>query len=153
SSGLLITAYLAIALAWQRQKTAGYARAAERHALAAELAHRRLQEFLGTVTHDLRNPLAAMLGSLQILTRSMAQLTPARQQKILLSIEAAGNTMKRLVDDLREASTIGAGHFAIQRAYLDLVEIARRVIDLHQAAAPGHRLVLEAPERLVGSWD
>jgi len=153
SSGLLITAYLAVSLAWQRQKTAAYAQAAEQHAQAAEQAHRRLQEFLGMVTHDLRNPLAAMLGSLQLLSRRVAQLTPARQQKMLLSIEAAANTMRRLVDDLREASNIGAGHFAIQRARLDLVEVARRVIDLHQATAPSHRLVLEAPERLAGSWD
>jgi hypothetical protein len=31
------------------------------------------------------------------------------------------------------------------------VEVARRVLDLHQVATNGHHLVLDAPERLEGS--
>src|SRR5262249_40364002 len=83
TSGLLISAYLAIALAWQRQQTVQNARAAEQHAQAAELARHRLQEFLGMVAHDLRNPLAAILGSLQVLDSRAIQPSPARQQQVL----------------------------------------------------------------------
>ena len=45
TSGLLITGYLAIALARQQQQIARYAGVAEQHAQAADLAHQRLQEF------------------------------------------------------------------------------------------------------------
>jgi len=146
TAGLILTAYLAVSLAWQRQMSV-------RHAEEAELAHQRLQVFLGMVTHDLRNPLAAVLGHLQILSRGAAQMPPDRQRQALLSIEAAAHHMGRLVDDLRDAGTIGAGRFAIRKARGDLVEIARRVLDLHQVAANGHHLVLDAPERLEGEWD
>jgi len=53
TSGLLITGYLSIALARQRQEIARYADLAEQHAQATELAHQRLQEFLAMVVHDL----------------------------------------------------------------------------------------------------
>ncbi len=153
TAGLLISAYLAIALAWQRQETAQHARAAEQHAQAAELARQRLQEFLGMVAHDLRNLLAAILGSLQILAHRATQPSPARQQHVLLLIDTAAHSMSRLLDDLRDASTIGAGHFAIHTAQTDLAAIARRVVELQQASAVDHRLTVNAPARLEGTWD
>jgi len=153
SAGLILTASLAVSLAWQRQISARHAQEAERQASAVELAHQRMQIFLGMVTHDLRNPLAAVLGYLQILNRPALQLAPERQRQVLLSIEVAANQMRRLVNDLRDAGTIGADRFAIRAAPADLVKVARRVLDLYQTAANGHRLVLDAPDRLEGAWD
>jgi signal transduction histidine kinase len=153
TSGLLITSYLATALAWQRQETAQHARAAEQHAQAAEMAHQRLQEFLGMVAHDLRSPLAAIFGSLQILTRRAIQAPSAREQRPLQLIETATQSISRLLDDLRDASAAGAGHFAVHTAQSDLVAIARRVVELQQAPAADHQVVLDAPAHLEGMWD
>jgi signal transduction histidine kinase len=153
TSGLLITAYLAVALAWQRQKTAQHAGEAERHAQAAEQARQRLQEFLGMVAHDLRSPLAAILGSLQILTHRATQVPAARQQRVLQLIEMSAQSMNRLLDDLRDASTTGAGRFVVHTAQSDLAAIARQVVELQQAPAADHYLVLDAPNHLEGMWD
>jgi signal transduction histidine kinase len=153
TSGLLITVYLAIALAGQRQLSAQHARAAEQHAQAAELAHQRLQVFLGMVAHDLRSPLAAILGSLQMLTRQAPQAPPTREQRLLQLIETATQSMSRLLEDLRDASATGAGHFAVRAAQHDLVAIARRVVELQQAPAADHQVILDAPARLEGIWD
>jgi signal transduction histidine kinase len=153
TSGLLISAFLAVALARQRQASARHAQAAEQHAQAAELARQRLQVFLGMVAHDLRNPLSAILGAAQMLDRPAAQALPPRQGQMLLLIATAAQTMDRLLADLRDASTIGAGHFAIRRAPADLVAIARQVVALQEASADGHRLILDAPVRLEGAWD
>jgi signal transduction histidine kinase len=153
TSGLVTVAYLAVSLAWQRQKSAYYAYEAERHAQAAEAAHQRLREFLGMIAHDLRNPLAAILGYLQILNKEAAESTPERRQRALSVIEAAAHQIDRLVCDLQDASTIGAGHFAIRTAPIDLLEVARRVIDMHQAVTINHQLILDAPEQLEGAWD
>ncbi|HEY3230724.1 MAG TPA: histidine kinase dimerization/phospho-acceptor domain-containing protein, partial [Roseiflexaceae bacterium] len=79
TAGLILTAYLAVLLAWQRQVSVRHAQEAEWQARAAELAHQRLQLFLGMVAHDLRNPLAAVLGYLQILSRGATQTPPDRQ--------------------------------------------------------------------------
>jgi signal transduction histidine kinase len=153
TSGLLISAYLATALAWQRQQTVQHAQAAEQHAQAAELARQRLQEFLGMVAHDLRNPLAAILGSLQFLGNREPQPSSARQQHVLSLIEMAARSMSRLLDDLRDASTIGAGHFAIHTTQSDLAAIARRVVELQQTPVADHHLILDAPAHLEGMWD
>ena len=153
TSGLVMVAYLAISLAWQRQRSSYHAYEAERHAQAADVAHQRLQEFLGMITHDLRNPLTAILGYLQILHKSAARITPERQRQTLSSIEAAARQIDRLVDDLHDAATIGAGHFALRTARIDLLGIARHVIDMHQAMTISHQLILDAPERLEGAWD
>ena len=150
TSGLLITGYLSIALARQRQEIARYAGVAEQHAQATELAHQRLQEFLAMVVHDLRNPLAAILGSLHMLQQPA---TPARQQQMLQLSVAAARSMNRLLDDLRDAGTIGAGHFAIRKAQADIAEIARRVAALQQTTATDHHLILDSPEHLEGMWD
>jgi signal transduction histidine kinase len=91
TSGLLITGYLAIALARQRQEIARYAGVAEQHAQAAELARQRLQEFLAMVVHDLRNPLAAILGSLQVLQRPAA--TPSSAPAAGVAAERGGGAL------------------------------------------------------------
>ena len=153
SSGLLTTGYLSIALARQRQEIVRYAGVAAQHTQAAELAHQRLQEFLAIVVHDLRNPLAAILGSLHMLQQSATQTFPARQQELLQLSAAAARSMGRLLDDLRDAGMIGAGHFAICKAQADLAEIARRVAALQQMTATDHDLILESPEHLEGMWD
>lgn len=153
TSGLLIAGYLAIALTWQRQQTARYASVAEHHAEAAELAHQRLQEFMAMVAHDLSNPLAAILGSLQLFQQPTTQTLPALQQELLVLITAAARSMDRLLDDVRDASRIGAGSFAIHKSQTDLVAIARRVAALQQSTAPDHRLILDAPDHLEGMWD
>jgi signal transduction histidine kinase len=152
SSGLVMTGYLAILLTFQRQKSAVHAREAELHAQAAELAQRHLQEFMGMITHDLRNPLTTMLGYIQILHKDATDITPERQRRAISSIEAAAHQVDRLVADLSDAGAIGAGHFAIQTARIDLLEVVRRVID-NQATTTNHYLILDTPERLEGEWD
>jgi signal transduction histidine kinase len=153
TSGLVMVAYLAVSLAWQRQRSAYYAAEAEQHAQAAEAAHQRLREFLGMITHDLRNPLTAILGYLQLLHRRSAEITSEPQRRALSSIEAATHEIDRLVNDLQDAGTIGTGRFSIQTAWIDLLEVARSVINMHQAVTIGHQLILDAPEQLEGEWD
>jgi signal transduction histidine kinase len=153
TSGLLIAAFLAVALARQRQVTARYARIAEQQAQESDLARQRLQQFLAMVAHDLRNPLAALFGALQVLERPELPPLSARQQQVLgLSMSSAAS-MIRLLDDLRDASRIGTGHFTLRKSQTDLAEIVRRVAELQQPLAPAHRLIIEMPEHLEGMWD
>jgi len=153
TAGLVMTGYLAVLLAFQRQTSARHAREAELHAQAADLAHSHLREFLSMITHELRNPLTTLLGYAQLLRKGIAHMAPDQQARALATIEAAASQMRRLVDDLHDAGTIGTGHFAIRRAPIDLLEVARRVIDMQQAMVIDHQLILEAPERLEGEWD
>lgn len=119
----------------------------------AEAAREQLQEFMALVSHELRNPLAVLLGYVQLLRRPEPLLKPEGRLRALDALDDAARRMRRLLDDLSDAARIGAGHFAIRPVRMDLVAAARRVVEHEQRAGPGPRVVLTAPERLEGEWD
>jgi signal transduction histidine kinase len=105
----------------------------------------RKDEFLATLAHELRNPLAPIRNSLQILRltgESDPTLTRVREM-----MERQLNLMVRLVDDLLEVSRITRGkidlHFeetAVGSAIRAAIETSRPVID-----AGRHRITIDVP--------
>jgi signal transduction histidine kinase len=146
TTGLLLTDYLAVALAWQRQETT-------RHAHQAEAAHRRLQEFMASVVHELRNPLTALRGYLRLLDRPADSSPKPYDQHALHIAEQATGRLQRLVDDLRDAARLGTDSFAVRPRRIDLAALAREVVALRQTTTDRHHLTLEAPDRVEGIWD
>jgi signal transduction histidine kinase len=64
--------------------------------------------------------------------------------------------MSRLLDDVVDAGRVGAGHFSVVPAPVDLANAVRDVVALRGAAAPSHHIVVElppAPGALSGNWD
>src|SRR5690606_2783371 len=104
----------------------------------------------GLVVHDLRNPLTGMLGYTQLLRRRGEGLSPESRERTLEGLETAEHRMKRLLDDLRDATVIMEGRFQVRTAPMDLAAVAREVVDLRRAATEKHRLTLNAPDRLEG---
>jgi CheY-like chemotaxis protein/nitrogen-specific signal transduction histidine kinase len=94
------------------------AQAIERHQTDAALrcSDQRKDEFMATLAHELRNPLAPLRDSLNILQRG-----PHDDDDRLLSIMARQlKHMERLVDDLLDISRIAHGHIELKREPLDL---------------------------------
>jgi two-component system sensor histidine kinase VicK len=153
SFGLVAVGYLGARLATERRRAAALARESEQHALAAEQAQRRLQEFLGMVSHDQMQPLATLLLSTELLQRRFEPGRPDEAREIVDDIESAAHRVRRLTRDLMDAARIGAGHFEVHPVEGDLVPVLREIVDLKQRTTAEHELVLEAPERLDGLWD
>lgn len=145
SGALLAVVYLAVTLSAQRRKTAGQAQE------TAE-AHRRLQEALFVVAHELRNPLAILLGGTRVL-RQGSGLRSEREERVLVAMEGAARRMDRLLGDLLDTAQIGAGRFVVHPARMDLVSLVQEIVAQQQATTARHRLTIEAPERLEGVWD
>jgi PAS domain S-box-containing protein len=106
----------------------------ERHAREqAEIANRTKDEFLATVSHELRNPLNAILGwSKLLLQRNL----PADVQKHLSTIERNARAQARLIEDVLDISRIMSGNLSLDlreasvaRAIADAVESARPLAD------------------------
>jgi signal transduction histidine kinase len=98
--------------AWQREREAHretrLAEERERAArTAAERATRLRDEFLATVSHELRNPLNSILGWAQLLRRSSLE-EEARVQAVE-AIERGARAQARLIDDLLDMSRIISG--------------------------------------------
>lgn len=118
-----------------------------------EEARQRLQQFIGMVAHDLRGPLGVVATSLELLRESRRRSRSEVEQHVLPATENAIRRMRRLVDDLVGAARIGSGHFQIRPFPMDLVEVARRVIEQHQRLSTIHTIRLRAPTRVEGEWD
>jgi PAS domain S-box-containing protein len=97
---------------------------------------RRKSEFLAVLSHELRNPLAPISNSVQLLLRVEPGSSAA--QRALGVIERQTAQLARLVDDLLDLTRISLGKVELQRAPLDLRELVRRgVEDLRSVAARG----------------
>lgn len=89
-------------------------------------ADRRKDEFLATLAHELRNPLAPIRNALQLFKLS-GNDAPAPALREML--ERQVDHMVRLVDDLMEASRINSGKLELQRAPVDLNDVIRTAVE------------------------
>jgi len=94
-------------------------------------ADRRKDEFLGMLSHELRNPLAPIRNSLYILDHAEPQGQQVRRAKEVANRQIAHLT--RLVDDLLDVTRIARGKIELRRGELDVAALARRTAEDHRA--------------------
>ncbi|MCK6551431.1 ATP-binding protein, partial [Myxococcota bacterium] len=94
---------------------------------ALRVAARQKDEFLATLAHELRNPLAPLRTGLDLLLRVL-QPTAAVGQT-LGAMNRQLDHMVRLIDDLLDVSRISRGILELKRQPADLAEIVENVID------------------------
>ncbi len=109
------------------------------------VADQRKDEFLATLGHELRNPLAPLVTGLQLL-KTTGLHDPAAIQ-VAAIMERQVSHLIRLVDDLLELSRITRGVIDVQRAPLDLALVVHSAIDTTRSVleAAGHELTVDMP--------
>ena len=90
-------------------------------------ANRRKDEFLATLAHELRNPLAPIRNSLHILR--MAGADAPLVERILNMLERQVNHLVRLVDDLLEVSRVTYGKIQLRKEPIELASVIRSAIE------------------------
>ncbi|MGJ7523882.1 ATP-binding protein [Variovorax sp. LT1P1] len=105
---------------------------------------RRKDEFLVTLAHELRNPIAPMLYAIALMRRDQ---DPSRLARRVDVIERQAAHMVRLVDDLLDVSRINRGLVELKR---EVVDIAPLLVQAVEAATPAldsgrHHFGLELP--------
>lgn len=114
-------------------------------------------EFLSSVSHDLRTPLTALKGLAQLLNRRASGGPTVESGRLLRQLEvmeAAVDRMAGLVDDLLDLSRLESGRaLDLVLEPTDLVALARRVAADHQRVSPRHTIVVEPSAAVIGVWD
>jgi signal transduction histidine kinase len=90
---------------------------------------RQRELFLGTVGHDLRNPLQTIMMATQVLGASQT-LTQA-ERRTVATIERTAERMRRLIDQLLIFTQGAAGGLPVHREPVDLCELCRAVVREH----------------------
>jgi PAS domain S-box-containing protein len=111
--------------------------------LAAEQATRAKDEFLATLGHELRNPLAPILTALELMRLRGGRISS--EQEV---IERQAQHLTRLVDDLLDISKIGRGAVALTKRWTPIRTIISKAVEV---ASPlfeqrFHRLEFDVPE-------
>jgi signal transduction histidine kinase/CheY-like chemotaxis protein len=122
------------------------------HKLAEEAlreADRRKDEFLATLAHELRNPLAPVRNAVHILRlkgASDAELALARDV-----IDRQVKQMTRLIDDLMDVSRITRNRMDLRRERVELSEVVRAAVETSRALIEGsdHALSVDLPAEPV----
>ena len=109
-------------------------------------ADRRKDEFLATLAHELRNPLAPIRNSLHLLR--LGGGSQEMVDRVRGVMERQVDQMVRLVDDLMEVSRITRGKIALRRQRMDLLQVLRSAVEAGepQIDEAGHQLVLDLPQ-------
>ncbi|CAA9294503.1 MAG: hypothetical protein AVDCRST_MAG77-5047 [uncultured Chloroflexi bacterium] len=105
---------------------------------------------LGAVTHDLKNPLTAISGVVQVLQRQAAagQLSPERLNDRLAVLAGAVTRMRTQLDEMTQTVEWSEGVTApaLARRPIDLVELARGVAAGRQLGTESHDIRVEVTE-------
>jgi PAS domain S-box-containing protein len=122
---------------------------AERQAASLAQTDRRKDEFLATLAHELRNPLAPLRNGLELLKALHDK--PAESEKARAMMERQLGHMVHLVDDLLDAARITRGSIELKRERVDLRSVVERAIEtstpLIQSAQ--HQLHVDVPADAV----
>ena len=119
----------------------------ERELLVASLQEQdqRKDEFLATLVHELRNPLAPIRNGLQIM--KLAGGNPDAVEKARGVMERQVGQMTHLIDDLMDLARISGGKIVLQKTRLKLSDVVQDAVDTSSPLIEerGHDLVVDMP--------
>lgn len=105
-------------------------------------------DFLQSLTHDLRSPMTAIRGYLQVLSEEMAGPINAEQKKMLHIMENASTKLLHIISNLLDSAKISAGKLKLSLTESDLRQMVPPTVEILHAEAAKKKitLTLEMPE-------
>jgi signal transduction histidine kinase len=108
-----------------------------------ERSERHKSELITMVSHEVRTPLASVLGFTRLLLER--EVSDAERQRYLEIIDSEATRLAGLVSDFLDARLIEEGQFALRREPFDLGALVREQAELTLAHDDAHELSLQLP--------
>jgi PAS domain S-box-containing protein len=110
---------------------------------------RRRTEFLALLAHELRNPLAPLRSSLEVMRLAGDDRGAVEQARIMMDRQLRHLT--RLVDDLLDVSRISRGKLQLRKERVPIAAVVRHALDVCEGVAKehGHDLTVTLPDEPV----
>ncbi|MFA5515687.1 MAG: PocR ligand-binding domain-containing protein [Desulfuromonadales bacterium] len=108
---------------------------------------RMKDDFISTAAHELRTPLATIMGFVELLLRRSNHIfNPEEQAEFLQTVYERSEVLAHIIDDLLDLSRIRSGHLiTLQRSREDLVALVGRAVDAYRKITQKHTFVLDLP--------
>lgn len=121
-------------------------------AQAHEAATRAKDEFLATLAHELRSPMTAIRGWIQLLKEGA--LDPEEASDALSMIDSSTRVQARIIEDLMDVSRIIAGKVMIEPSNIQLAPVVENVVATFRPAAAlqGIKLTAALPAEPLSVW-
>jgi signal transduction histidine kinase/DNA-binding response OmpR family regulator len=111
----------------------------------AREANRLKDEFFTNLSHELRNPLNAVVGWVQFLQKMQTMpVADDGRERALAALERNTSLLTRLVDDLLDASRVVSKRMTLQTRPMGLEEVIRSTVESLRVAAEAKAIRLEA---------
>jgi len=120
---------------------------AKRAEVEAETERLR-SSLLSSVSHDLRTPLSAILGSAGALLEKGKVAGDSESRQLLETIQEEGERLSRLVNNLLQVTRLEAGGLALQKEKTPLEEIVGSALERLDSLLKGRRIDVALPENL-----
>ena len=119
----------------------------ERERLVARLQEQdqRKDEFLATLAHELRNPLAPIRNGLQLMRLTQGDADASERTRSMM--ERQVGQMVHLLDDLLDVSRISRGKISLRKERIELTSAIAQAIEISRPFIDqgGHELVVDVP--------
>ncbi len=101
--------------------------------------------FIAAVAHDLRNPLAAMKGAVDVLASDRSPRGQPHDQMTMM-ISRQIDILIRMISDLLDAARVEAGHFSVVPTECDARDLVTQTVELFRATSASHELNVHVPQ-------
>ncbi len=108
-------------------------------------------EFVSTVSHELRTPLTSILGNLGLVLGGVAGVVSDEARRMIEVAERNGRRLLRLVNDLLDLDSLGAGRMSFRVEVLDLVRLVEHAVDATRGYAQSFGIELRCEGEITGA--
>jgi PAS domain S-box-containing protein len=113
-------------------------------------ADRRKNEFLGVLSHELRNPLAPIRNAIHILDRVPEGSDQAIRARAVIARQT--NQLARLVDDLLDVTRVARGKIRLHRTPVEVTELVRLAVEDHRPLFESRDITLGLRVNVGALW-